>query len=146
MLVYATRTFSNTLEMILASALLYLVANTMKRSDETVYLQELVQAKYAQAETVRERVEIQKKRRLIPPHDFKFVLPIGVLCAVGFFNRPTFVLFAFCPLFFWFQRGIANHSMFTPFQIFNFRQVLFIKKRYIGFQCCGAGSFWSIPA
>jgi hypothetical protein len=81
-----------------------------------------VQAKYAKAETVRERVEIQKKRKLIPPHDFKFVLPIGVLCAVGFFNRPTFVLFAFCPLFFWFQRGIANHSMFTPFQIFNFRQ------------------------
>jgi hypothetical protein len=43
MLVYATRTFSNTLELILSSALLYLVAYTMKRSDETVYLQEMVQ-------------------------------------------------------------------------------------------------------
>jgi hypothetical protein len=39
MLVYATRTFSNTLELILSSALLYLVAYTMKRSDETVHLQ-----------------------------------------------------------------------------------------------------------
>ena len=122
MLVYATRTFSNTLELLLSSLLLYLVAYTMKRSDETVHLQELVQAKYAKAETVRDRVEISKKRKLIPPHDFKFVLPIGMLCAVGFFNRPTFVLFAFCPLFYWFQRGIANHSMFSPFQIFNFRQ------------------------
>jgi hypothetical protein len=39
MLVYATRTFSNTLELLLTTLLIYLVACTMKRSDETVYLQ-----------------------------------------------------------------------------------------------------------
>merc|ERR1711971_364480 len=90
------------------------MGHTMKRTDETVYLQELVQDSYKQAETVRERVEIQKKRKIIPPHDFKFVLPIGILVAVGVFNRPTFVFFAFVPLFFWFQRGVSNKSMFTP--------------------------------
>ena len=121
MIVYSTRTFSNTLELVMTSLLLYMVAHTMKRTDETVYLQELVQDSYKKAESVRERVEIQKKRKIIPPHDFKFVLPIGILVAVGIFNRPTFVFFAFVPLFFWFQRGVSNKSMFTPFQIFNFR-------------------------
>ena len=49
MLVYSTRTFSNTLELFLTSLLLYLVAHTMKRTDETMYLQELVQNSYKQA-------------------------------------------------------------------------------------------------
>ena len=80
-----------------------------------------LKASYNQAETVREKVEIQKKRKIIPPHDFKFILPIGMLVAVGVFNRPTFLLYAFAPLFFWFQRGVSNKSMFSPFQIFNFR-------------------------
>lgn len=121
MLIYSTRTFSNTIELVLTSLLLYMVAHTMKRTDETVYLQEMVQASYTKAETVREKVEIQKKRKIIPPHDFKFVLPIGVVVAVGIFNRPTFLFYSFVPLFFWFQRGVSNKSMFTPFQIFNFR-------------------------
>ena len=71
-------------------------------------------------------MEIQKKRKLIPPHDFKFIIPISMICAIGFFNRPTFVLFSFPPLFFWFQRGVSNKSVFTPFQMFNFRIALLI--------------------
>ena len=66
-------------------------------------------------------MEIQKKRKIIPPHDFKFLLPIGILLAVGVFNRPTFLLYAFAPLLFWFQQGVSNKSMFSPFQIFNIR-------------------------
>ena len=121
MLIYSTRTFSNSVELALASLLLYLVAHTMKRTDETVYLQHLVQSSYKEAKTIKEKVEIQKKRKLIPPHDFKFIIPIAAICALGFFNRPTFILFGFPPLFFWFQRGVSNKSVFTPFQIFNFR-------------------------
>jgi len=126
MLVLSTRTFSNTVELVLTSMLVYLVAHCMRRSDETVYLQELVQDKYSKAENVRDRVEIQKKRKKIPAHDFKYVVPIGILVAVGIFNRPTFMFYAFAPLFFWFQRNIANHSMFTPFQTFNFRVCLLL--------------------
>ena len=121
MLIYSTRTFSNSVELALASLLLYLVAHTMKRTDETVYLQHLVQSSYKEAKTIKEKVEIQKKRKLIPPHDFKYIVPIAAICILGFFNRPTFVLFGFPPLFFWFQRGVSNKSVFTPFQIFNFR-------------------------
>merc|ERR1712045_872596 len=106
MLIYSTRTFSNSIELALASLLLCLVAHTMKRTDETVYLQHLVQSSYKEAKTIKEKVEIQKKRKLIPPHDFKYIVPIAAICALGFFNRPTFVLFGFPPLFFWFQRGV----------------------------------------
>jgi len=124
MLVYSTRSFSNSLELVLSSILLYLVAHTIKRTDETVYLHELVHDKYTSAETIRERVEISKKRKKIPDHDYKHIVPIGVLLAVGVFNRPTFLFYAFGPIFFWLQRGVANHSYFTPFQTFNFRFVL----------------------
>jgi len=126
MLIYSTRTFSNSVELALSSLLLYLVAHTIKRTDETVYLQHLVQTSYKEAKTIKEKVEIQKKRKLIPPHDFKFIIPISLICAIGFFNRPTFVLFSFPPLFFWFQRGVSNKSVFTPFQMFNFRIALLI--------------------
>ena len=126
MLVYSTRTFSNSIELALTSLLLYMVAHTIKRTDETVYLQHLVQTSYKEAATVKERVEIQKKRKLIPPHDFKFILPIAAVTAVGFFNRPTFIFFCFAPLFFWFQRGVSNKSVFSPFQMFNFRSVYIV--------------------
>ena len=36
MLIYITRTFSNTQELVLSSLLLYMVAHTMKKSDKTV--------------------------------------------------------------------------------------------------------------
>merc|ERR1719309_219468 len=57
MLIYSTRTFSNSLELVLTSMLVYLVAHTIKRTDETVYLQELVHDKYTKAETIREKVD-----------------------------------------------------------------------------------------
>ena len=58
---------------------------------------------------------------LFSGHNFKYFLPISIVCAFGFFNRPTFILFAFVPLFFWFMRGVAMNSSLTPFQVFNFR-------------------------
>jgi hypothetical protein len=56
MLVYATRTFSNTLELILSSALLYLVAYTIKRSDETVHLQAGLAIKNPHKKTHRKKI------------------------------------------------------------------------------------------
>jgi len=126
MIIYSTRSFSNTIELVFTSVLVYLVAHCLRRTDETIYLHELVQDKYDKAETIRDRVEINKKRKKIPPHDYKYLIPIGVLCGVGIFNRPTFVFYAFAPLFFWLQRGVSNHSVFSPFQTFNFRVVLLV--------------------
>lgn len=85
--------------------------------------QALVHDAYEKAESVRERVQVLKRKKLIPPHDFTYALPISVLCALGFFNRPTFAAFAFVPLFFWFQRGVGIDSHISPFQMFNFRML-----------------------
>ena len=107
--------------MAFVSGLIYMVAHCLKRTSETVYLHSMVYESYVQAETPKEKAQIKKKEKLIPPHDFKFFLPISVLTIVGIFNRPTFALFAFVPLFYWFLRGVANNSIITPFQMFNFR-------------------------
>ena len=45
----------------------------LQRTDETVYLQELVHDKYTKAETIREKVDISKKRKKIPEHDYKVI-------------------------------------------------------------------------
>jgi phosphatidylinositol glycan class Z len=104
-----------------ASWLIYFVAHCMKRTSETVYLQSMIKEAHDKAETIRERVKMNKKKKLIPDHDFKHFFPISVLVVAGFFNRPTFLAFAFAPVFFWMQRGVATTSFFTPFQTFNFR-------------------------
>ena len=103
--------------------MLYFVAHCMKRTSETVYLQAMVHESYVKAETPKEKAQIMKKEKLIPPHDFKFFLPISILIAVGIFNRPTFFVFALAPLFYWFQRGVTTNSIVTPFQMFNFRML-----------------------
>ena len=120
-----------------------MVGHCLKRTTETVYLHAMVHGNFnlnscvfteffitdifyfseakQKADTTREKVEIMKKEKRIPPHDFKFFLPISILCGIGFFNRPTFIAFAIVPLFYWFQRGVSIHSVVTPFQMFNFR-------------------------
>ena len=86
----------------------------------------MVHESYIKAETPKERAQIKKKEKLIPPHDFKFCLPISILTVIGIFNRPTFFAFACVPLFYWFQRGVATNSIVTPFQMFNFRMASLI--------------------
>ena len=74
MLVYSTRTFTNTLEMViafvsaadvlpnfltlqfLATWLIYLVAHCIKRTSETVYLQSMLKEAHDKAETMKEKV------------------------------------------------------------------------------------------
>jgi len=120
-LVYSTRTFSNGVEMALASILFYMVAHCMKRSSETVLLQSLVKEEYEKADGVAEKVKIRRKEKLIPPHDYKYCLPISVICAAGIFNRPTFAAFAVVPVFYWLQRNLQVKSYFEPFIVIHFR-------------------------
>ena len=74
MLVYSTRTFTNTLEMVkvirfvttlfinipipqfMATWLIYLVAHCIKRTSETVYLQSMLKEAHENAETMKEKV------------------------------------------------------------------------------------------
>ena len=66
MLVYATRPLTDSLELVMAAVLTYLVAHCMKRTSETVYLQSMVQEAYEKASSVRDRVDIHKRKKLIP--------------------------------------------------------------------------------
>ena len=125
-LLYVTRTLSNSMEMILFTVLLYLVLHCMKRTSETIYLQSMVQEAYDKAESIREKVDLRKKKMKIPSGDFKHFFLISVICAIGIFNHPSFIIYLAVPLFYWFQRGISNNSVFTPFIMFHFRMASLI--------------------
>ena len=47
-------------------------------------------------------------RRERPGVDWSNILPIGAICALGTFNRPTFIVFAGWPLLAWFLRGVSS--------------------------------------
>lgn len=124
MLVFGTRTFSNSLEMILTSFLLCLVAECMLLSNTVIKQSELLQDKYKEATKVVERVKIFKLRSALPPHSFNRCFLIASLCVVGIFNRPTFLFFGMPIVFFWLLRGLGSRSI--TFLDFNVRVLLFI--------------------
>ena len=95
-MVYHTRTLSNTIESFLFVGLLCLVIKCCKRSVTT------------NAE-IHPRSKLTIAKRLVQSpeveSDWYYAIGIGVLVMVGFFNRPTFLLFAFLPCFYWFTNG-----------------------------------------
>lgn len=81
---------------------------------------------YAFRTSITDKVVMSRKLRLLPSHNFSHCLEIGTILAVGTFNRPTFLLFAVTPIFYWVSRGFyKNNNRFI--KIFNIRIiVLFI--------------------
>lgn len=123
-LVYCCRSFSNSFEMIFFSILLLLVAECMSRSDKIIYHDEFLREKYQQATTAVERVRLFKLKTHLPAHSLKHVIIIATVVIVGIFNRPTFVGFAFSPVFFWLHRGLG--SKVIGFKDFHIRIIMFI--------------------
>lgn len=108
MLVYATRTFSNTIEMILFSILIWMIAIC-------IYDHQLIVKFRAQflrisngLETPRSRVKHLKILKLIESLNLQHCFLISCVAVIGCFNRPTFVLFGVGPLFFWIHRGLSS--------------------------------------
>jgi phosphatidylinositol glycan class Z len=51
----------------------------------------------------------------LPPRPFATtVLPLGLICALGTFNRPTFGVFAAAPLLSWLLRGVSSPGLLWP--------------------------------
>lgn len=123
-LVYCCRSFSNSFEMIFFSVLLLLVAECMSRSDKIIYHDEYLREKYQQATTAVERVKLFKLKTHLPAHSLNHVIVIATIVVVGIFNRPTFVGFAFSPVFFWLHRGLG--SKVVGFKDFHIRIFMFI--------------------
>ncbi|KAJ9592184.1 hypothetical protein L9F63_001300, partial [Diploptera punctata] len=110
-LVYGTRTFSNTIEMVLSSLLIYVVADCMRLSDQVILQDEYLSDKYNAAGTPVERVKFYKMRSALPKHSLSWCLLIATITITGIFNRPTFFAFAFPSIFFWLQRGLGSKSI-----------------------------------
>ncbi|XP_069671415.1 GPI mannosyltransferase 4 [Periplaneta americana] len=123
MLVYGTRTFSNTIEMALTSLLLYVVAHSMRHSDRVIIQDEYLTDKYKAAGSPVERVRLHKLRSALPSHSLSWCLVVATITVAGVFNRPTFLAFAFPPVFFWLQRGLG--SKIVGLGDFHLRMVTF---------------------
>ncbi|KAJ8683628.1 hypothetical protein QAD02_019420 [Eretmocerus hayati] len=125
MLVYSTRTFSNSVEMIFTSILLYHVSRCIEFSNKVVLQSDYLADKYYRATTGVERTKLYKLRMSLPPHSLNDCLLLATIAVCGMFNRPTFIAFAFIPIFFWLQRGLGSRSVgFLDFHIRIFMFVL----------------------
>ncbi|PNF33376.1 hypothetical protein B7P43_G04178 [Cryptotermes secundus] len=122
-LVYGTRTFSNTTEMALNSLLLYVVAYCMRHSDQVILQDEYLSDKYNAAGTPVERVKFYKLRSSLPHHSLSCCLLVATVAVAGIFIRPTFLAFAFPPVFFWLQRGLG--SKIIGLGVFHLRILIF---------------------
>ncbi|XP_017125470.1 GPI mannosyltransferase 4 [Drosophila elegans] len=123
LLVFGTRTFSNSLEMAMCSWLLCLVSECMLRTNTVVYKKEFLEEKYDKAESISERVRIWKLKNSLPAHNLQHLMTMSTICVAGVFNRPTFLLFGAPMVFFWLLRGMGTRSV--TFRDFNLRIVLF---------------------
>lgn len=107
MLVYGTRTFSNTTELILFAVLLYFVCESQTFSNELVRKQEYIKYRYDTSATVVEKAKFHKLKWYFVSDTYRNCLVISSITVFGIFNRPTFIGYAVMPVFFWIYRGVA---------------------------------------
>lgn len=119
LLVFGTRTFSNSVEMALCSVLLAVVADCMHHSNMVQVQTDYLAERYAAASTVGDRVRLYKMLAGLPAHSLRHVSTVATLCAVGCFNRPTFIAFGAPAVFSWLLRGMGTRT--TTFVQFNVR-------------------------
>lgn len=111
MLTFGSRTFSNSLEMILFAMLLMYVADSVIFSNIIVRQREYLNKRYDNAGNIPERAKFHKLRLFLKDDNFRNCYQLSAITVAGFFNRPTFLIFAVFPLFFWFYRGIGFKSV-----------------------------------
>ncbi|XP_053670213.1 GPI mannosyltransferase 4 [Anopheles nili] len=124
LLVYATHTFSNSLEMALCSLLLYIVSDCMIHSNTVIYQREFLEEKYRKAQRTVEKVRFHKLKMSLPSHSLNKCVLMATLCVAGVFNRPTFILFGMPLVFHWMLRGMGTKTV--SFTDFNLRIMIFV--------------------
>lgn len=83
-------------------------------------------------------------RLALPWHSFTSVFFIASITVMGVFNRPTFLAFAFPPIFFWLLRGMGSQIIGKAFlrslldtstpKVCSNGSIMLLIDRYIGFQ------------
>lgn len=134
MLVFGTRTFSNSIEMTICSVLLYYVSECMINSNTVIYQKEVLEDKFNEAKTPVERVFFLKMKLALPGHSLNGCLIIATLCVVGCFNRPTFLFFGLPIVFFWLHRGMGTKVV--TFFDFHLRIIYFLICAIPSFMIC----------
>nr|XP_018912486.1 PREDICTED: GPI mannosyltransferase 4 [Bemisia tabaci] len=122
-IIYATRTFTNAFELALVSLMLYVVSDCIICSNKVLKEQEEIDKQYSTAKDIRLRVELSRRRKRLPSHSLSHCFTIATITVIGVFNRPTFIGFAFPPIFFWLQRGL-NSLGFSHFHLRLFLLVI----------------------
>ncbi|XP_044261351.1 GPI mannosyltransferase 4 [Tribolium madens] len=107
-IVYGTRTFSNTFELVLFALLQYYVCESLVFSNTLIKKREYLNYRYETSRTVVEKAKFHKLKLLLTSDSLRNCLQISVITVLGFFNRPTFLAFAMFPVFFWLYRGLGN--------------------------------------
>lgn len=111
LLIYATRTFTNSMELVLFSILLYFVSESMTFSNIVLRNKEYIHFRYEKSKTVKERAIFHKLRLFMVSDSYRNCMYISTVTVIGFFNRPTFLGFAVIPVFFWLYRGIGSKTV-----------------------------------
>lgn len=113
MVIYGTRTLSNTFELVLFAVLLYYVAESLTFSNTVIKKREYINMRYRQSRNAVDRVKWNKLSTYLKPDSLRNCFLISTVTVLGFFNRPTFLAFAVGPVFFWLYRGIGCKSVAT---------------------------------
>lgn len=121
MLVFGSRTFSNTIEMGLCSVLLYIVSEAMLHSNTVIFQTDFIQEKYDAAKTPVEKSKLKRMESRLPNHSINNCWLVSTISVIGVFNRPTFLIFGMPIVFFWLLRGMGTKRI--SFMHFNIRMV-----------------------
>lgn len=124
MIVYGTRTFSNTFELILFALLLYYVAESLTFSNTVIKKREYINMRYRQSKNIVDKVKWNRLSSYLKSDSLRNCFLVSTVTVLGFFNRPTFLAFAVGPIFFWLYRGIGCKSVATL--QFHLRSLMFI--------------------
>lgn len=144
-IVYLTRTFSNSIETILFSILVYLVIKSIKTQkilNERFLIESVDGATKSVISSNSNEFQVNKLSPKAKNSSFKRLKYfgifkwnylsewIGVCLCLGVFNRPTFLIFAFIPILFWIQTGL-NSCTLRQFLLYSFKRTLSIGKFFI---------------
>ena len=142
-IIFLTRTFSNSIETILLSVLIYLVVKSIKsqrilndklfvaKSDKTL-VSNPQWLDFNHAETSDKQKITINRVKLFDIFKFDYLSEfIGLVVCLGIFNRPTFILFAIVPVSFWILYGLENCNNSKQFLRFLIRRTLSLTKIFI---------------
>lgn len=124
MVIYGTRTFSNTLELILFSLLLYFVAESLTFSNTVNKKRDYINMRYRQSKTIVDKIKWNRLSTYLKSDTLRNCFIVSTITVFGVFNRPTFLAYAIGPVFMWIYRGIGCKSV-AQLQ-FHWRSLMFI--------------------